>query len=41
MWEWGRMKKIGWSNCARNEEVTHSQGKERNILQTIKRRKVN
>jgi hypothetical protein len=36
---WRRMEKISWTDCVRNEEVFHRVKEERNILQTIKRRK--
>jgi hypothetical protein len=43
MWCCRRMKKISWTDRVRNEEVRVLQSgkKERNILQTIKRRKAN
>jgi hypothetical protein len=34
------MEKISWTDCVRNEEVLRGV-KDRNILHTIKRRKVN
>jgi hypothetical protein len=40
MWCWRRMVKISWTDLARNN-VLHKVKDERNILQTIKRRKVN
>jgi hypothetical protein len=41
MWCWRRMEKISWTTRVRNEEVLHGVKEERNILDTIKRRKVN
>jgi hypothetical protein len=41
MWCWGRMEKISWTNCVKNEEVLHRVKEERNIVHTIKRRKAN
>jgi hypothetical protein len=41
MWCWRRMEKIGWTDRVRNEEVLHRVKEERNIIPTIKRRKVN
>jgi hypothetical protein len=41
VWCWRRMEKISWTNCVRNEEVLHRGKEERNILQTVKRRKAN
>ena len=38
MWCWRRTK-ISWTNRVRNKEVLHRVKKERNMLQTIKRRK--
>jgi hypothetical protein len=35
------MEKISWTDRVRNEEVLHRVKEERNILHTIKRRKVN
>jgi hypothetical protein len=35
------MKKISWTACVKNEEVFQRVKEERNILHTIKRRKVN
>jgi hypothetical protein len=40
MWCWRRVGKISWTGRVRNEEVLH-RVKERNILDTIKRRKAN
>jgi hypothetical protein len=40
MWCWRRME-ISWTDRVRNEEVLHRVEEERNILHTIKRRKVN
>jgi hypothetical protein len=36
---WWRMKKIGWPDRVRNEEVLQAVKEERNILQTIERKK--
>jgi hypothetical protein len=41
MWCWRRMEKISWTEGVRNEEVLHRVKEERNILNTIKRRKAN
>jgi hypothetical protein len=41
MWCWRRIEKISWIDHVRNEEVLHRVEEERNILQTIKRRKAN
>jgi hypothetical protein len=35
------MEKISWTDRIRNEEVLHRVKEERNILQTVKRRKAN
>ena len=35
------MEKINWIHRVRNEEVSHTVGEERNVVQTIKRRKAN
>jgi hypothetical protein len=40
MWCWRRMEKISWTDRVRNE-VLYRVKEERNILHTIKRRKVN
>jgi hypothetical protein len=40
IWCWRRMEII-WTDCVRNEDVLHRVKEERNILHTIKRRKVN
>jgi hypothetical protein len=40
MWCWRRMQKIGWTDYVRNE-VLQRVKEENNILNTIKRRKVN
>jgi predicted protein tyrosine phosphatase len=34
------MEKISWTNCVRNEEELHRVKEERNIICTMKRRKV-
>jgi hypothetical protein len=41
MWCWRRLEKIRWSDCVRNAEVLHRIKEERNILNTVNRRKVN
>jgi hypothetical protein len=41
IWCWRRMEKISWTDLVRNEEVLHRVKEERNMLQTIKRRKAN
>jgi len=41
MWYWRMMEKISWSDHMRYEEVLHRDKEERNILHTVKRRKVN
>jgi hypothetical protein len=38
---WRRMEKISWTDRVRNEEILHRVKEMRNILRTIKRRKVN
>jgi hypothetical protein len=38
---WRRMENISWTDRVRNEDVLHRVKEERNILHTIKRRKVN
>ena len=40
MWS-SKMKEIVWTDHVRNEDVLHRIKKGRNILQTIKRRKLN
>jgi hypothetical protein len=40
MWFGRRKEKISWTDCVRNEEVLQ-RVKDRNILQTIKRRNAN
>jgi hypothetical protein len=40
-WCWRRMEKISWTDCVRNYEVLQRIKEERNILRTIKLRKVN
>jgi hypothetical protein len=40
-WCWRRMEKISWTDRVRNEEVLHRVKEERNIVQTIQRRKAN
>jgi hypothetical protein len=39
MWCWRRMEKISWTDRVRNEEVLHRVKEERNIVDTVKRRK--
>jgi hypothetical protein len=39
MWCWRRTEKISWTDRVRNEEVLHRIKQERNILDTVKRRK--
>jgi hypothetical protein len=39
LWWWRRMEKISWTNCVR-KGVLHGVKKERNILHTVQRRKV-
>jgi hypothetical protein len=41
MWCWRRMDKIDWTYRERNKEVLQTVKKGRNILHTIKRRKIN
>ena len=41
MFCWRGVKKIGWTDSVRNEEVLHRVKEERNILRTRKRRKAN
>jgi hypothetical protein len=41
MWCWRRMEKIRWTDRVRNEEILHRVKEDRNILQTVKRRKAN
>jgi hypothetical protein len=41
MWCWRRMDKISWTDRVRNEEVLRRVKEERNILHTMKGRKVN
>jgi hypothetical protein len=36
MWCWGRMEKISWTDCARNQEVLHTVKEKRTIVHTIK-----
>jgi hypothetical protein len=40
MWCWGKMAKISQTDRVRNEEVLYRVKQERNILRTLKRRKV-
>jgi len=39
IWCWRRMENISWTDLMRNDEVFQSAKLERNILQTIRRRK--
>jgi hypothetical protein len=39
MWCWRKMEKFNWIHRVRNEEVSHTVREERNVVQTIKRRK--
>jgi hypothetical protein len=39
MWSWRRTDKISWTDRVRNGDVLQRVKEERNILQTIKRRK--
>jgi hypothetical protein len=41
MWCWRRTEKISWTDRVINEEALRTVQEERNILQTIKRRKAN
>ena len=41
IWRWRRVEEISRTNCVTNEEVLHPVKGERNILQTVNRRKVN
>jgi hypothetical protein len=41
MWCWRRMKKIGWTDLVRNEEVLLRVMEQRNILHEIIKRKAN
>jgi len=41
MWRSKRMEKVSWTDCVRKEEVLQKVKEERNILQTMKRRKAN
>jgi hypothetical protein len=40
MWCWRRMEKISWTYRVRNEEVLHRVKEERNIIRTVKGKKV-
>ena len=40
MWYWRRMEKIGWTDRVKNKEVLQRVEEDRNILHTIKRKKV-
>ena len=41
IWCWRRIEKISCSDCVRNEEVLQRVNRDRNILDTIQRRKAN
>jgi hypothetical protein len=41
MWCWRRIEKIRWTDLVKNEEVLQRVKGQRNILHTVKRRKVN
>ena len=41
MWCWRRMEKMSWTDHTRNEAVLQTVKEEKNIPQTIKRRKAN
>jgi hypothetical protein len=41
MWCWRRMEKISWTDRERNDEMLHRDKEERNVLNTVKRRKAN
>ena len=41
IWSWRRMEKYSWTDSVRNEEELHGVKETRNILHTVKRRKVN
>jgi Zn-dependent peptidase ImmA (M78 family) len=41
MWCWRGKEKISWTDRVRNEEVLQRVKEERNILQTVTRRKAN
>ena len=41
MWSWRRTEKISWTDRVKNEKMLQRFKEERNILQTIKRRKAN
>jgi hypothetical protein len=41
MWCWRRMERISWTDRVRNEEGLQIVKEERNILQTMNRRKAN
>jgi hypothetical protein len=41
IWCWRSMEKISWSDRVRNGEVLQRVKEERNIIQTVKRRKCN
>jgi hypothetical protein len=40
MWSWRKVKKVSWTDRPRKEEVLHGVKDEKNILYTIKRKKV-
>ena len=41
MWCWRRMEKISWTDHVRNEEVLLQANEQRNILNSIRKRKAN
>jgi hypothetical protein len=41
IWRWRRADKNSWTDRVTNEDVLHAVKEERNILQTVNRRKVN
>ena len=41
MWCWRRIEKISWTDRLRNDEVLRRFKEDRNMLQTIKRKKAN
>jgi hypothetical protein len=41
MWCWRRMARVNWTDHVRNEELLREVKEERNVLQIIKRKKIN
>ena len=41
IWCWRRLEEISWTDHVRNEKILHRVKEDRNILYTIKKRKVN